>query len=263
MTNILSKITLTEVGTVGGATAGAFVAGPVGFAIGGLLGFGLSKTWNWAATAGLTKRKPPVLAGPPKPITPPGTPQPPGPVVLPSPPALIPDSLHVSAAVLLTAVMTMSPTQAAFPQCLAFQQAYNATGPSMALATDGKYGPKTQAALQSIMAPAVAPGNFFPSATQVPGPPVPAPAPTTGVTVQDAAAVLVAMGSIPKASDGRVTTFQHAYNAHPVSLKLAEDGKYGPLSQAALQSVLDYVGNGQTAPKNPYGTVGVIPAFPG
>jgi hypothetical protein len=262
------KLTPNEaVGAVvaAGGAVGFFLGGPIGGAIGLAGTYALKKGWDWAAKMNVTPKQS-ILPGStvkPIPITPPGQPQPPGPVMIPVPPLVIPDAVHLAAAQLLTALATGGPTQNPIPACLNFQNAWNGVNPSQSLATDAKYGPKTQAALQSIISPATAPGNYFPSNVQVPGPANPAPAPTTGVDVQSAAHTLVAMGAtIPTASDGRVTTFQHAYNLHPVAVKLTEDGKYGPMSQAALQSVLNYSGGG-TAPKNGYGAVGAIPSFPG
>jgi hypothetical protein len=89
------------------------------------------------------------------------------------------------------------------------------------------------------------------------------------VDVYSAANVLVDMGSIGTASDSRVTTFQHAYNAHSPQVQLVEDGKYGPMSEAALQSVLDYAASiGQAmdapqAPANGFGPMGTEYTFPG
>jgi hypothetical protein len=200
-----------------------------------------------------------------KPIAPPGTPQPAGVVALPIAPVMSDgDALHTSARALLTALATTAPSSGSNPAVSAFQTAYDATNPPVKLKVDGKYGPKCQAALQSVIAPALAPSNFFAGSApvKVQTPPIQAAPAIPNVDVTGAANILAAVVSLPKSSDRRVTTFQHAWNATPGVLHLAEDGKYGGSSQGALQSVLDYMGTGLQAPKNPFGPVVPAPSYP-
>ncbi len=210
------------------------------------------------------KKPAPKPSGGLTPVTPPGKPQPPG-IVLPPPhSASGDDPVHAAAAALVQAIQGMgSAPTGSFAACSNFQGAFNAVS-STKLATDGIYGPKSQAALQSVITPAVAPPNMLGTGATAATPAVPAPPPDTSVDVFTAASNLVAMGSIPKASIAAVTTFQHAYNGHGPAQALTEDGKYGPMSQAALQSVINAMGSGQSAPKNPYGAaLPSIPTFPG
>ena len=199
-------------------------------------------------------------------VTPPGTPQPPGIVIPPPVSAPATDPVHSAAADLLTYLNTNPvPSQSPIAAVSNFQGAFNRVSTSTTLAVDGLYGAKTQAALQAIITPAVAPANFFPASGATSAvPSTPAAPPDTSVDVNSAAEALVSMGSIPKASISAVTTFQHAYNSHSPTQQLTEDGKYGPLSQAALQSVLNFNGGGEKAPNNPYGAAPTtIPTFPG
>lgn len=202
------------------------------------------------------------------PVAPPGVPQPPGTVEPPYNPTVpATDPVHAAAAKLMSTLSGMSATQQPFADCSNFQGAFNATTPppSTPLATDGRYGPKTQAALQSVVAPAFAPSNFFPSSGANSAVPSAGAAPANpNVDVNTAANTLVAYGSsIQKGSLSDVTTFQHAYNLTGPAQPLTEDGKYGPMSQAALQSVLNASGSGAQAPSNGYGPVGTIPMFSG
>ena len=200
-----------------------------------------------------------------KPITPPGAAQTPGVVALPISPAVTDgDPLHTAARGLLTALGTLPPSHGSNPAVAAFQAAYNATNPPTKLKVDGEYGPKCQAALQSVIAPARAPANFFAgsSPTVVQTPPILAAPALPNVDVTGAANILASAVSLPKGSDRRVTTFQHAYNQTQGVLHLAEDGKYGGSTQGALQSVLDYMGTGLTAPTNPFGAVVPAPSYP-
>jgi hypothetical protein len=275
MTFSLKSLKLPEVTGLGGAVAGFFVGGPIGALIGAVAGAGAGYGWDYAATKGLVKppHSVPLLnpgnaAGPATPVTPPGIPQPPGIVMVPPAPSPSSD-LDQAAAALVTFLNSNPPTQDSIPVCVQFQQLYNQSKPAQALATDGLYGPKTQAALQASIAPAVAPGNYFPSDSQVAPPTVSAAPPTLNVDVLSAANVLLQMSSIGKESDSNVTTFQHAYNGHNPSPQLVEDGKYGPMTQAALQSVIDWASSqGQamasdTAPPNGYGAMASEPVFPG
>jgi hypothetical protein len=212
------------------------------------------------------------------PITPPGLPQPSGVIAIPSPPAsssAANDPLHQAARTLLTKLSGMAPSKAPFPECRAFQNTWNLSNPSTRLNPDGKYGGKCQAALQSLIAPAIAPANFFPGGTApvasgggpvvVAKPLVPVAPATPGMTLSQAATILAAAANPGKASDTRVRSFQNAYNLTPGVTHLVPDGKYGGSTQGALQSVLDFLGGGLQAPPNAFGGVAYVgspPIFP-
>lgn len=199
-------------------------------------------------------------AGAPIGITPPGVSQPPGVVISPVPMQNVPDAVHDAAAKVLQFFGTMGVTSGVNTLVHAFQSAYNATGHGTALATDGKYGPKTQAALQSVVSPAIAPQAS--SAHPVAQPkPAPAPDPSMVGDIATAANALVAFGS-KKGSFKEVTTFQAAWNAHPGNAPLVVDGKYGGNSQIALQAVLNWMATGGQAPPSAYGpTTKPVPTF--
>lgn len=196
------------------------------------------------------------------PVSPPGAPQQPGIVTPPPNSASASDPVHAAAAALVQYLISNPCTQQSFAACSSFQGAFNAVS-STKLVVDGKYGPKSQAALQSVIAPAIAPPNCFPETGATAAVPMnPAPPPNPNVDVYTAASNLVAMKTIPRAAIAQVTTFQHAWNAHGGSTHLVEDGKYGPLSQGALQATINAMGSGQAAPKNPYGPAPTsIPTF--
>jgi hypothetical protein len=191
------------------------------------------------------------------PIQPAGIPQPAGYVSLPAPPPTT-TSLQSAAQNLVTYLARTTPGKASVPAVQAFQTAYNMSGPSTTLKSDGIYGPKTQAALQSVMGGAPAPAHFVPSGAVAAPPLIPAAKPIAGVSVTGAAQVLANLTSIPKTSDSRVSTFQNAYNQY-AAVHVIADGKYGGATQGALQSVLDFMGTGGQAPKNPFGLAVVRP----
>jgi hypothetical protein len=202
------------------------------------------------------------------PVAPPGVPQPGGAVAIPVSPAVQDgDGLHNAARNLLTSLGTTGASTAKNPMVSLFQSAYNTTNPPTRLKPDGVYGVKTQAALQSVIAPAAAPSPA-PGATvstgpvRVQTPPVVAAPPIGNVDINSAASTLAALVAIPKTSDRRVSTFQAAYNMTPGVQHLAVDGKYGGATQGALQAVLDSLGTGMQAPKNPFGPMVSAPGFP-
>lgn len=232
---------------------------------------------GYAAVTGGKKKKDAKPAAPTQtgavplqtaPIQPAGIPQPRGMTSLPT---VVPSAgLTQAARVLLTYLNTNTPGRGPIPAVQAFQTAYNMSGPSTTLKSDGVYGPKTQAALQATVGSAPVPGHFLSATVTVAPPVIPAATPVVGYDVTGAATVLANMtakqsGSFfPKTSDKRVSTFQAAYNQTPGVLHLAVDGKYGPGSQAALQSVLNWMGTGMQAPDNPFGAPPKsIPTFPG
>ena len=227
-----------------------------------------------------------LAAGKETQMTGPGQPLLPGTLALPVTQSVDGDALHTAARVALTALSSLTPTRAPVAGVMAFQVAYNLTNPPVKLKTDGIYGAKTQAALQSVIGSAVAPQAFVShpgvkvgkppikaappkavvplAATEsVPTQPLPGLGFTPKLDVAGAANVLAGLVAIPKTSDSRVSTFQAAYNLVPGVLQLAVDGKYGPSSQGALQSVLNWMGQGGVAPRNPFG--GTVPSytFPG
>lgn len=184
-------------------------------------------------------------------VAPPGAKQPPGTVAIPKIGA-VSDQLHAAAASAVQFLNTTSPNTSSNAPISAFQNAYNVANPSAPLQADGKYGAKSQAALQAVIAPATAPGNWFPGGgVAVPGPAVPAAPATQNVSVVDAANAIVSMGTVPKASVSQVSTFQLAYNGTSPATHLVQDGKYGKLSKAAVQATLDANGGG-TAPNAAY-----------
>lgn len=201
------------------------------------------------------------------PLMPPLVPQPRGTIQLPAPPPMVDgDALHTAATLLLTVLNTRGPSPGPVTEVGGFQRAYNATGPTTPLATDARYGAKTQTALAATIAPAVAPAPLHPGGARPAPPPVPAALPIPNVDVTGAAGVLAALATLPRTSDPRVSTFQRAYNVRIGSggKHLIEDGKYGASSQAACQAVLNWMGTGLQAPPNGFGTpIGAIPAFPG
>src|SRR5208283_1625396 len=95
------------------------------------------------------------------PILPPGVPQPGGTVLLPVTNSVDGDALHLAARGLLTALSVVLPGKTSIPAVLALQVAYNATNPPVKLKADGIYGAKTQAVVQSLVAPSLAPKNAF------------------------------------------------------------------------------------------------------
>jgi len=202
-------------------------------------------------------------------IAPPGTAQDPGTVVsLPGLPAMSAAqmaTLQMSAASLLQSLNTGGLVTTSTSPVLAFQSTWNASG-GLALQTDGIYGSKTQAALQTVIAPAVAPSNILPAQ-----PPVSLPAAVVPAVSNPLPDVLTAANAIltdyPSGGDRTSTqdnaNFQTAWNQLNPATHLTVDGLYGPLTAAALQSVLNNAGTGQTAPGNAYGAVGAIPAYPG
>jgi hypothetical protein len=220
------------------------------------------------------------------PVQPAGKAQPPGAVAQPAPPPVTDgDPLHTTARLVLTALKNGA-TRNPVPAVRNFQVAYNGTRPPPAipLATDGKYGPKCQAALQATLGSAPVPENAFGGANvpglqahaaapqgsanvgriTVAGPAV-APASPLPSSIQQAASVLAGLSYLPKTSDVRVATFQKAYNATSGVLQLPVDGKYSGATQAALQSVLNWMGSGQQAPANAFGMVAYVgspPVYP-
>jgi len=203
------------------------------------------------------------------PIQPAGVPQPRGMVQTPAPPA--PSAALTNAArAVLTYFATSQPARGSVPQVKTFQSLYNSNGPQMPLNPDGIYGPKTQAALQSVVGSAPVPAHILPVTVMAAPPAIPAAKPVAGFDVTGAATILANMAAtqsgsrFPKTSDKRVSTFQAAYNTTPGVLHLAVDGKYGPGTQAALQSVLNWMGTGMQAPDNPFGAPPKsIPTYPG
>lgn len=218
------------------------------------------------------------IVGPKAPtmITPAGKPQPPSIVISqpPMPTEVVSSALHDAAAHLIQLGERQSlKTTVSDATVLAFQKAYNANRPPVALALDGKYGPKCQAALQSVVSPAVAPVPNAP-----PGMPIAVvAAPTGGVAAANPALVNNVLeagnnlaryfaGTGKKGSFGPVTTFQTAWNQHRSNKPLVVDGKYGPSGEAALQAVFNWSasdagGPPNAAPKNAYGARIPVPVF--
>ena len=205
-------------------------------------------------------------------VTPPGAPQPAGTILLPPSPVVNDgDALHTAARALLTTLAATPPSKEFVPAVAVFQQAYNGRGPVVKLKPDGKYGGKCQAALQSVIAPAVAPTSAYgallagaPGPVRVARPPVTAAPPMTNVGINQAATVLASAAGLTKSSDPRVSTFQRAYNLTPGVLHLVEDGKYGGSTKTSLQSVLNWLGQGGMAPPSPFplGAIVNLPVYP-
>jgi hypothetical protein len=131
------------------------------------------------------------------------------------------------------------------PSVLAFQQAYNFLNLGTPLATDGLWGPKTQAALTQ----ALAVGNLtYDGTNPAPTPaPAPAPAPANLPTSQGSLQSLASAVS-PSASPAAILAFQQAWNAQNRTPHLDEDSTYGPHTRAAAAAAL---GQTPAAPANP------------
>jgi hypothetical protein len=209
--------------------------------------------------------------GSPVGITPPGVIQPSGSLISLPPMQNVSNALHDAAAALVQSLTTFGVQKGVFVQEVkTFQDAYNVeSGVKTKLAADGKYGPKGQAALQSVITPAVAPSSE--SGTPVVQPLNPAPA-ADPVAVNDIGAATAALVSAfakgaRKGSIPQVVTFQQAWNAHPQMTAVVPDGKYGGNTEVAVQSVLNWmaqsgVSPSPIAPKNAYGKVSKpIPVF--
>ncbi len=236
----------------------------------GLLAFGLYEGAKWLLGSPTAVTH--VTSGG---ATPPGVP----PVVVPSPAGPVPapiaapviqvppqSQIATAAATFLQYLNQSGVSASSTSACRVFQNSFNLTSPPTLLQTDGIYGAKTQAALQGCIAPATAPQNAIGGTVIPSGPPAATPNPSLVNDVSAAAQALLAMGSpIPESSNSTVSAFQTAYNSHPVAAQLVVDGKYGPKTQVALQSVLDWIENGDTAPTGGYGaTSGTnvnVPAF--
>ena len=192
--------------------------------------------------------------GSPAGLTPPGVPQPAG-QLLSLPPVTNPsDALTTAAAALMQGIQTGSVGASFNPLTQGFQSAFNANAkPTTPLKVDGKYGPKCHAALQSVVAPAIAP--MASAAHPVVVPATPAAAPMLGVNPQQAASDLLTFfaAGAQKGSLPQVSTFQAAWNSSGSTPPLVVDGKYGGKAQAALQGLLTWMGSGQPAPQNLYG----------
>lgn len=184
-------------------------------------------------------------------------------------------SMHdVAAALLERAKRGLSESEVS-SEAHAFQQAYNQTNPKVTLSVDGKYGPKTQAALQSVISPAGAPpalskhGRVQASPVAPPADVAAEPDDAMSQDIQTSAANLsdffasgAAMGSFTP-----VATFQRAWNQVKPNDLLVENGQYGPKVEAALNAVISYYENTQgltmqPAPANPYGAVKDVFIFP-
>ncbi len=196
-------------------------------------------------------------SGPAAPVglTPPGVPQPPGQVISLPPVKAPADPLQVAAAALMQGLQNGTVGTGPSPLTQSFQSAYNAYAkPSVPLGVDAKYGPKSQAALQSVVTPAIAPQASL--AHPVVSPAVPAaPANPTITNPQQAASDLLTFfaSGAKKGSFPQVSTFQAAWNSVPGNTPLIVDGKYGANGQAALQGLLTWMGTTTPAPKNAYG----------
>ncbi len=124
-------------------------------------------------------------------------------------------------------------------ECVAaLQRMLNAHGASPALATDGQFGPLTEAAVRSYQASAgleedgiVGPATHaaLTEAVSTPAPkPEPAPEP---IDLAQCTEVL-RLGSTGEC----VAALQRMLNAHGASPALATDGQFGPLTEAAVRS---------------------------
>jgi len=204
----------------------------------------------------------PIAGVPPQAViglTPPGVSQPPGVVVSLPPVRVVPPALHDAAAELLSQLLAGAPAPGVTS---GFQSHFNALArPAVKLAVDDRYGPKTQAALQSVVTPAVAPpGSVGPTGlplvpVALPAQPAPQPNPAIVDVFQAAADLAQALaGGGRKGSIPQVATFQAAWNARPsASPRLVPDARYGPNTQAALAAVLAASDSGDVAPQNAYG----------
>jgi hypothetical protein len=195
-------------------------------------------------------------AGAPVGITPPGVSQPPGQVISLPPVRNVTDALHDAAGALLQGLQqgTVGPGYSQLTET--FQSLFNRnSSPSIPLATDGKYGPKTQAGLQSVITPSVAPSASMTHPVVRPANPAPAPNPVLSQDAGGAAEAVVTLfaSGAKKGSFPQVSTFQAAYNAQSGNTPLVPDGKYGGMTENALKATLAWSGSSSTAPKNAYG----------
>lgn len=200
-------------------------------------------------------------------LTNPGVPQPTGVLIALTPLQNLTQSLHDNAAKLMVRLATFGQIPGTpIDEVKQFQQAFNATNPVTLLLVDGLYSTKTQAAFQSAITPAIAP-DAIDAVALVAKPADPAPEPNLDVAMDIG---LAANGLLHLLNDvankqgsfKEVTTFQTAWNAHHANQPVIVDGQYGANAQNALQSVLNWLGKGQQAPKNPYGSIDQpIPVF--
>lgn len=191
-------------------------------------------------------------------LTAPGVPQPSGSLVALKPIDDPSKALHDSAADLLVNFQKMGQRpDVAVDEVKAFQQSFNDSKPLTELLVDGFYSSKTQAALQSVISPAIAPDAVNGTALVViPSKPAELPHPIDSDNIDMAATGLqmyfqkngVSQGSIPE-----VVTFQTAWNDHHNNQPVIPDGIYGASTELALQSYLTYRKDPMTAPKNAYG----------
>lgn len=193
-------------------------------------------------------------------------------VAQPKAPRAVADQLHdVAAALLQRAAEGLNESDVS-PEVSAFQASYNAVHPVTPLHVDGRYGKKTQAVLQSVIAPAAAPAPLG-AARRAPfvAPPSPkAAAPSSSASDINGAVNGVLRLFSDRASQGsfsEVTAFQNAWNALKADNPLVANGIYNPKTEAALNAVLAYVAHtnnmstGQ-APPNAYGPALETLSFP-
>jgi hypothetical protein len=209
-------------------------------------------------------------------ITPKGVPQP-ADALVSLPPVVKPaDPLQDAAARLLQWIRVngIQPNRKVV-EVASFQKAYNTHAkPKTPLATDGVYGSKTQAALQAVITPEVAPSLLSAPSKVVdpvtPGPvepPLVAPAPVVVPKEPAPSAIAASVDNIElaatklialppkKGSFEPVRSFQLAWNAHTKNAPVISDGMYGPNTQLILQAYLNWEGKGRKAPANAYGKV--------
>jgi len=144
-----------------------------------------------------------------------------------------------AAIALQTALTTNAVNKSASdPTVLAFQQTYNALNLGPALATDGLWGPKTQAALGQALA--ISDDGTAPA-------PAPAPGPATLPTSQGPLQSLASAVS-PSATPAAILAFQQAWNSQGRTPHLDEDSTFGPHTRAAAAAAL---GQAPAAPASP------------
>jgi len=155
-----------------------------------------------------------------------------------------------AAIALQTALTTNAVNKSASdPTVLAFQQTYNALNLGPALATDGLWGPKTQAALGQALA--ISDDGTAPAPA-----PAPAPGPATLPTSQGSLQSLASAVS-SSASAAAILAFQQLWNSQGRTPRLDEDSTFGPHTRAAAAAALGQTPAAPAKPANP-----ANPAFP-